>query len=149
VLNINPTIKLVLGLILVGGIGALQAIAKVEPTWAWVATIVQVLTAVELFLTPAPSGPKPPAGPIVGALGLLALAVVLCGCPQAAATIPADVVLVECVADDAVAGKPVAQIVTDCGTDLDTVVAILLASKKPSVANSLAAGEARVVHATR
>lgn len=53
----NPKVKLIVGLVVVGGIGALGALGKVEPTWQWIGGIVQVLTAVELFFTP-PSAAK-------------------------------------------------------------------------------------------
>jgi hypothetical protein len=54
-------VKLIVGIIVVGGIGALNAIAHVEPTWAWVGTGVSVLTAVELFFTIPNSAVKKPA----------------------------------------------------------------------------------------
>lgn len=52
---ISAKLKLVLGLILVGGIAALQALAKVEPAWVWAGGVVQFLTALELWLTVPPA----------------------------------------------------------------------------------------------
>lgn len=52
---LNPKFKFVVGLLLVGGVGALQALVKVEPTWTWLGTLVQVLTVGELYFT-VPSG---------------------------------------------------------------------------------------------
>ena len=54
----NPTLKLVIGLILVGGVGALNAIGKLEPAWLWIGDVVSVLTAAELFFTVPPSAKK-------------------------------------------------------------------------------------------
>lgn len=54
-------VKVILGVVLVVGIGALNALGHVEPTWAWVGTGVQALTALELFFTIPPSAVKKPA----------------------------------------------------------------------------------------
>jgi hypothetical protein len=51
-----------------------------------------------------------------------------------------------CIAKDAVAGKSVAQIATDCGTDVAEVIASLIASADPAVQKAPAAREA---HAAR
>ena len=56
---LNPTLKLVIGLVLVAAIGALSALVKVEPAWSWAGTVIQVLTALELFFTPT-SAALPP-----------------------------------------------------------------------------------------
>jgi hypothetical protein len=151
---INPTVKFWILVVLTGASGALAAIFKLQPTWAWIAAVLPVLAVVESYFTVPASkdGPKSAVGklpPLYVLFFVCALGLACAGCPQADATIPADVVLIECVADDAVAQKPIAQIVTDCGTDLDTVVAILLASKKPTVAQSPAALEAKAAHGAR
>lgn len=51
---INPKVKLVIGLILIGAAGAIEALAKVEPSWTWAGTVVQGLTALELYFTVPP-----------------------------------------------------------------------------------------------
>ncbi len=50
----NPTVKLIIALVLVGAVGALQALFKVEPAWTWIGTIVQIATAAELYFTIPP-----------------------------------------------------------------------------------------------
>jgi hypothetical protein len=48
-------VKLVLGLVLVAGIAALQALSKVEPAWSWAGGVVQALTMLEMFFTVPPA----------------------------------------------------------------------------------------------
>lgn len=47
----NATLKLVIGLVLIAGVGALNALLKVETAWTWIGTAVQTLTALEFFFT--------------------------------------------------------------------------------------------------
>ena len=52
---IPATLKLVIALVLVGGIAALQALAKVEPGWQWAGGVIQLLTVLEVYFTVPPS----------------------------------------------------------------------------------------------
>lgn len=59
---INPTLKLVLFVVLVGIAAGLGALLKLEPTWTWLAGVIAVLGYVEGYLTPSPKQvPAPPA----------------------------------------------------------------------------------------
>ena len=50
-------LKLVLGVLLVGGVAALQQLVKLDPAMSWAGSVVQVLTALEMFFT-MPGGKK-------------------------------------------------------------------------------------------
>jgi hypothetical protein len=50
-LPIPNSIKLPILLVLVGGVGALQALAHLEPAWAWIGAVVQVASLLEAFVT--------------------------------------------------------------------------------------------------
>jgi hypothetical protein len=53
---INPTVKFWILVVLTGLIAALQAAFKLKPAWALAGAIVQILSAVELYLT-VPTSP--------------------------------------------------------------------------------------------
>jgi hypothetical protein len=48
---IPNSIKLPILLVLVGGVGALQAIGHLEPTWGWIGGVAQVMALLEAFFT--------------------------------------------------------------------------------------------------
>jgi hypothetical protein len=50
-LPIPNKFKLPILLVLVGGVGALQAVSHLEPTWAWIGAVVQVASLLEAFVT--------------------------------------------------------------------------------------------------
>jgi hypothetical protein len=74
--------------------------------------------------------------------------VMLSGCSLFSAVAPAVSASVECVINDAANGKPIAQIVTDCGGDVAQVVGILLTSADTKVTGSPAYAEAQRVKST-
>lgn len=51
IIKMNPTAKTVIGLTLIAAVGGLQALMKVEPNWAWIGLLVQVLIGAELAFT--------------------------------------------------------------------------------------------------
>lgn len=88
---IPATVKLVVGLVLVGGIAALQALAKVEPAWTWAGGVVQMLTMLELFFTVPPSASAKLAKlapTAVACLCLVAFAALCAGCLSSAPIVP-------------------------------------------------------------
>lgn len=127
-LNINPNIKLVVGLVLVAAVGGLNAVYVAEPMWKWIGSVVGVLGFLETFFTvPSAAAAKLRALAVKGAPTALTLAVffVLIECKAGAVATPSGVATVACVIDDAIAGKSVSQIVLDCGGDVAQVIAIL------------------------
>jgi hypothetical protein len=48
-------VKLFLALLIVGSVGALNALAKVESTWNWIGSVVSLLAVLETFFTTPPS----------------------------------------------------------------------------------------------
>ena len=144
---INPTVKFWILVVLTGLIAALQALIKLQPAWAWAGAIVQILSAVELYLT-VPSGPS---DPIKRAAKGLAPLVVLClcltGCPQAVAVVPPSVQTLTCIATDVVAAKTLAQIISDCGGDAVAIITAILTSTDPAVTSSSAYAEAKSLKA--
>lgn len=77
-------------------------------------------------------------GAIVLALSLFALD----GCPQAVPVVGPGASLAQCIADDALAGKPIITIVADCATDLETVVVALVNAIDPGLLATKAHAEA-------
>lgn len=71
-----------------------------------------------------------------------ALAGMVVACFGAGSVLP-TANLAECVAADAFAGKSVAQIAIDCSSDVEAVLASLLATKDPKVQTTPAFTEAR------
>jgi hypothetical protein len=57
-LPIPANVKLYVGLVLVAGAGALNALYNVEPTWKWVASVVGVLGFLETYFTVPSSASK-------------------------------------------------------------------------------------------
>lgn len=51
-MNILPSkVQLVIGLVIVGGAAALKALVPIEPTWTWLLTAGQILSALGLYFT--------------------------------------------------------------------------------------------------
>ena len=50
-ITLNPTLKAILGSIIIGGAAGLGYLVKVEPNWQWVPSVIGVLTGLELFFT--------------------------------------------------------------------------------------------------
>jgi hypothetical protein len=48
---IPANIKTVLALVLVGAVGALNALGKLEPSWSWVGAVVSLLVVLETAFT--------------------------------------------------------------------------------------------------
>ena len=119
-------VKLVVGLLLVGAVGAASALLKVEPSWSWLGTVVQLATALELYFTVPAVAAKKPAGfgqlrVLVGLAMLGAVAVVavhLAGCQQVEAAFPALEKIEQTVAADLAAGKTDEQMASDVCADL-------------------------------
>lgn len=124
-LNINPKIKLVVGLILVATVGALNAVLPIEPTWKWIASVAGVLGFLESFFTVPPAAAAKLKAAAIKTLPLALLALVVLSCQAAQVAAPTTVAAVACVVDDAIAGKSISQIVLDCGGDTAQVIAIL------------------------
>ena len=79
----------------------------------------------------------------------LIIALTLTGCAAAVAAIPPAIASVGCIVDDAIAGKPIAQIVVDCGGDVAQVIAVLGdPANAPKVAGTKAQIEADRVRAS-
>lgn len=70
-------LKLVLGLILIGGVAALQALSKVEPTWTWAGGVLQILTGLELYFTMPKAADKSDAVKAAGPLAAILLVAAL------------------------------------------------------------------------
>lgn len=131
-LNINPTIKLVIFVSLVAIAGGLNAVAHVEPQWKWIGGVVNVVLLLEAFFTvPTSVAAKLKAAAVKTAASMLRLFAVLfvvalfVGCKAVQVAAPSSVATVACVVDDAIAGKGISQIVLDCGGDAAQVIAIL------------------------
>ena len=100
----------------------------------------------------APPPPPPPAGgprpsavvkAVLPTAGVFALAMGLCGCPQAVATIVPDAVLAECVATNALEGHSVGAIELACQADLAPILSALIGSTDARVQSSRAYAEAK------
>lgn len=48
---LSPTLKAILGSIVIGGAAGFGFLEHVEPMWQWVPSVVGVLTGLELFFT--------------------------------------------------------------------------------------------------
>lgn len=48
---ISPTLKLIIGSALIGGLAVVQYLGKLEPTWQWTSVAIQVLSGLELYFT--------------------------------------------------------------------------------------------------
>ena len=109
------SIKLVIGLILIGGIAALQALAKVETGWLWAGGVIQFLTAAELYFTVPSAAAKQLAAKVAPPAAFLlilgALATTQPACKGSALPVIENVVSV--VEADLAAGKSDAQMASD------------------------------------
>lgn len=148
-------VKLVIGLILVAGIAALQALSKVEPAWTWAGGALSVLTMLELYFT-VPSTAAGRAGSdatkaSAAATAAKPLGVLLMICMLSCAAAPLIVPpIVDCgayIIEDAAKGMSFAQILADagpkCGADASEILTVLLGSKDTRVLGSPAYAEAR------
>ena len=95
---------------------------------------------------------KPPTIP-PAVTGMMAIAVLcampffLCGCPAAGPVVKPTATLAACITADALAGKSLADIVKDCGSDVPSVVVALVNATGPGVLASKAHVEAMQVRA--
>jgi len=107
-------VKLVVALLLVGGLGALNAIYNVEPTWKWIGSAAGVLTLLETFFTVPPSAAAKLKAAAVKPLAML----LLVGCGQP--VFPTLQKIEQTVVDDLSASPPKsdAQIAADVCADL-------------------------------
>lgn len=74
-------------------------------------------------------------------LGIIAL-MLITGCPAAVPAVVPSAELVACVTTDALAGKSVSQMISDCGADLSSVLVALLETENATVKMSPAYHEA-------
>jgi ABC-type branched-subunit amino acid transport system substrate-binding protein len=66
----------------------------------------------------------------------------LTACPQATPVVGPAANLAVCIADDAIAGKSLVDIVKDCATDLETVVVAVVNAVDPNILATKAHAEA-------
>ena len=129
--------------IIIGAAMAVLAFLAKDPTYGpWAAPVLAVLAAIQgaLGIT---------SGKGVGSAAPLAAVAFVVGFASVTTACRAEAPLVDlgmCIASDAIKGVPIPTIVTDCSTDLATVVAALLGSKDPQVMASPAHAEAVATH---
>jgi hypothetical protein len=152
-----------IGVVLIGVIASLQALAKLNSAWSWITAVVQILTAVELYVT-VPSGAQEQMRALRAAASKAAAVLVVVGSgaafalggvaiaqgcmpQQAAAIVPAAACVASVIAD-AIGGMTIAQIVAKegpgCVADGEQVAAILLGSSEPKLVGTVALDEARM-----
>ena len=129
--------------VVIGAAMAVLAFLAKDPTYGpWAAPVLAVLAAIQgaLGIT---------SGKGVGGAAPLAAVAFVFGFASVTTACQAEAPLVDlgmCIASDAIKGVPIPQIITDCNTDLATVVAALLASKDPQVLASPAHADAVAKH---
>ena len=153
---INPTLKLVIALAIVGAVGAAQALTKVEPSWTWLGALIQGLTMLEVFFT-IPSGTKAKMAALKAAArvtSVLAMVVgmgCIVGCPSAVPVVGPIGSCVSSIVADALKGMTIAQILAaagpGCVANAEEVITVLLGS--PQAQGTPAYGEAKVARGIR
>jgi hypothetical protein len=139
----------------------LTALIKVFPDSVWLANLAQFVGSISLDFAKLESRhlqhakerqamkePKSDIPPVVSDKGFITFealpwmtVLVLCAalaCGMFAAVAPSAVPLAACVTSDALGGKTLAQIVADCGGDVEAIVEVLLSSQDPAIEQTIA-----------